>query len=75
MGEELKRVSRHRGAFIRTSVWNPGVSQRLSTLELYEGLSKEFVALRTVTRDLEGRLAAADLHCRALRTRQVGKGG
>ena len=67
MGDELKRVAHHSGLFIKTSVWHGGVSQRVSTTQLYEGLSKEFLALRTVVQDLRRRLSEADAHVVNLR--------
>ena len=62
VGGELKRISQHSGAFIKTSVWHGGVSQRVATQQLYEGLSKEFLALRAVVKDLGRRLSEADVH-------------
>jgi hypothetical protein len=67
VGDELKRVAHHSGLFIKTSVWHGGVSQRVSTTQLYEGLSKEFLALRTVVQDLRRRLSEADAHVVNLR--------
>ena len=53
VGDELKRLARHTGKYIKTSVWNKGVPQRLPTLDLYHGLTKEFNALKAVVADLK----------------------
>ena len=52
-GDELKRIARHPGKYIKTSVWNKGMPQRLPTLDFCHGLTNEFNALKAVVFDLK----------------------
>jgi hypothetical protein len=60
VGNELKRVSKHKHAQIRTTVWNKGVTQRLNTMDLYKALSSEYIALKTVTADMKDRIEKSE---------------